>query len=359
VPSLEPSSMTTTSSTRGPAPSGSVGPWRRCDPPWLPRPSGQADRDGAARRAFSAAIAAASGVLPAPGTNGDRAWRRNSRGNSGPGAIGRGSPGGPIPFWLGLSGVGLRSCPCAHRERPRDRPDDAAATSFRTRRPEWTARRGARCQCLTDEQLRAVLRSASSTSGQGGPAMPHVESLRCRVRRTCDVAPLCTCEWCFGPRVAYDYEAIAAGQPCVDRRGQAPSGATDLLPRPHGRRHPARRVDAADQADRLAAKLGLGELWVKDDTRNPTNSFKDRCRRAAKAPSSASRRLPARRRATSPTRSPPTRPRRPQQPCHPRRPRVRQDRHDVRTRNVVLSTATCDVNRLCAESPRVAVGVRT
>jgi threonine synthase len=30
------------------------------------------------------------------------------------------------------------------------------------------------------------------------------------------------------------------------------------------------------RADRLSAELGLGELWVKDDTRNPTNSFKDR-----------------------------------------------------------------------------------
>jgi threonine synthase len=30
------------------------------------------------------------------------------------------------------------------------------------------------------------------------------------------------------------------------------------------------------RADRLAAELGLGEVWVKDDTRNPTNAFKDR-----------------------------------------------------------------------------------
>ena len=30
------------------------------------------------------------------------------------------------------------------------------------------------------------------------------------------------------------------------------------------------------RADRLAAEIGLGELWVKDDTRNPTGSFKDR-----------------------------------------------------------------------------------
>jgi threonine synthase len=30
------------------------------------------------------------------------------------------------------------------------------------------------------------------------------------------------------------------------------------------------------RADRLAAELGLGELWIKDDTTNPTGSFKDR-----------------------------------------------------------------------------------
>ncbi len=30
------------------------------------------------------------------------------------------------------------------------------------------------------------------------------------------------------------------------------------------------------RADRLAAELGLGELWIKDDTGNPTGSFKDR-----------------------------------------------------------------------------------
>ena len=111
--------------------------------------------------------------------------------------------------------------------------------------------------------------------------MAHVEALRCReCGKTFPIAPSYTCEFCFGPlEVAYDREAvkaavsreaIEAGPPSIWR--YAP-----LLPvDPPG--------DATQQvgwtplvrADRLAAELGLGEVWVKDDTRNPTNSFKDR-----------------------------------------------------------------------------------
>lgn len=88
------------------------------------------------------------------------------------------------------------------------------------------------------------------------------------------------CEKCFGPLEAtYDYDAVAAqisrekiesGPPTLWRY-------SDLLP--------AEPVPQADlgagltpliRADRLAAALGLGEVWVKNDTLNPTNSFKDR-----------------------------------------------------------------------------------
>ena len=40
--------------------------------------------------------------------------------------------------------------------------------------------------------------------------MAYVQGLRCReCGREYDIAPIFTCEWCFGPlEVAYDYEAI-------------------------------------------------------------------------------------------------------------------------------------------------------
>jgi len=111
--------------------------------------------------------------------------------------------------------------------------------------------------------------------------MAHVEGLRCReCGRTYEVAPLYTCEYCFGPlEVAYDHDAIAAS---ISRESIA-AGPLSIW-----RYAPMLPVDTPSdvsnqvgftplvRADRLAAELGLGELWVKDDTRNPTNSFKDR-----------------------------------------------------------------------------------
>jgi threonine synthase len=111
--------------------------------------------------------------------------------------------------------------------------------------------------------------------------MAHVHGLQCReCGREYEVAPIFTCEWCFGPlEVTYDYEAIAA----ATSREKIAAGPlsiwryADLLPTD---RNPAVDLGAGFtplvRADRLAAELGLGELWVKNDTVNPTNSFKDR-----------------------------------------------------------------------------------
>jgi threonine synthase len=111
--------------------------------------------------------------------------------------------------------------------------------------------------------------------------MAHVEGLRCReCGRTYEVAPLYTCEWCFGPlEVAYDHEAIAAA---VSRESIAAGPLSiwryaPLLPvDPPSDQSSCVGFTPLVRADRLAGELGLGELWIKDDTRNPTNSFKDR-----------------------------------------------------------------------------------
>ena len=111
--------------------------------------------------------------------------------------------------------------------------------------------------------------------------MAYVQGLRCReCGREYEVAPIFTCEWCFGPlEVSYDYDAIGSA---VSREKIAAGPASiwryaDLLPVDRGH-----AVDLGAgftplvRADRLAAALGLGEVWVKNDTLNPTNSFKDR-----------------------------------------------------------------------------------
>ena len=111
--------------------------------------------------------------------------------------------------------------------------------------------------------------------------MTYVQSLRCReCERTYDIAPIYTCEWCFGPlEVAYDYEAIAAN---ISRESIAAGPETiwryaPLLPvDPPGQSMLPVGWTPLLRADRLASELGLGELWIKDDTRNPTNAFKDR-----------------------------------------------------------------------------------
>ncbi len=111
--------------------------------------------------------------------------------------------------------------------------------------------------------------------------MSHVQSLRCReCGREYEVAPIFTCEWCFGPlEVSYDYDAIAAS---VSREKIAAGPLSiwryaDFLP---VERDPAVDLGAGFtplvRADRLASELGLGEVWIKNDTTNPTNSFKDR-----------------------------------------------------------------------------------
>jgi threonine synthase len=60
-----------------------------------------------------------------------------------------------------------------------------------------------------------------------------------------------------------DFLPLAGAQPAAARRSSSefglPAGCTPLI-----------------RADRLAERLGIGEVWVKNDAHNPTHSFKDR-----------------------------------------------------------------------------------
>jgi threonine synthase len=88
------------------------------------------------------------------------------------------------------------------------------------------------------------------------------------------------CEHCFGPlEVSYDHAQLDPAE--ARRKIQAGSRGiwryADFLPfaeRPRDPLEPG--LTPLVRADRLAERLGLREVWVKNDAANPTHSFKDR-----------------------------------------------------------------------------------
>jgi len=106
-------------------------------------------------------------------------------------------------------------------------------------------------------------------------------TLRCRVCETqYPLDPIGVCARCFGPLdPVYDRDAqrrtvtrasIEAGPPSIWRYA-------DLLPvAAPAEQRLAPGFTPLVEARRLADTLGLGELWLKLDTANPTHSFKDR-----------------------------------------------------------------------------------
>ncbi len=111
--------------------------------------------------------------------------------------------------------------------------------------------------------------------------MTFVTGLTCReCGRGYPAEALHVCDFCFGPlEVAYDLDAVRAriSRQSVEAGPRTIWRWADLLPStPPGEVDLGAGGTPLVRADRLAAELGLGELWVKDDTRNPTGSFKDR-----------------------------------------------------------------------------------
>ena len=108
-----------------------------------------------------------------------------------------------------------------------------------------------------------------------------VQALQCKECR--EAYPLdarYVCERCFGPlEVAYDLSGLDAAE--TRRRIQAGPQSlwryADFLPfaEPPRTGLPV-GLTPLQKAPRLAERLGVREVWVKNDTANPTHSFKDR-----------------------------------------------------------------------------------
>jgi threonine synthase len=125
-------------------------------------------------------------------------------------------------------------------------------------------------------------------------AVSHLECKECKAKYPLEA--LYVCDRCFGPlQVAYDHNGVGAAERTTDigelrRRIQGgPQNIwryADFLPLAGGPPGPSGRLTSRVglpagctpliRADRLAKRLGLREVWVKNDAANPTHSFKDR-----------------------------------------------------------------------------------
>src|SRR5579884_977259 len=113
-------------------------------------------------------------------------------------------------------------------------------------------------------------------------SVPFVRGLKCReCGSQYDKAPVHVCEMCFGPlEVDYDYAAIGQvlTRATIESRPRSMWRYAELLPLDGppavGQ---ATGLTPLVRADRLAKRLGVKEVWVKNDAvSHPTLSFKDR-----------------------------------------------------------------------------------
>ena len=118
----------------------------------------------------------------------------------------------------------------------------------------------------------------------------YVKSLECKeCGTTYELGAHFACDKCFGPLdVIYDFSGVKADEAKRKIQAGPPSiwRYSDFLP---FEKRPQVALDAGltplIKADRLAERLGLEEVYVKNDAANPTHSFKDRvvCVALAKA----------------------------------------------------------------------------
>src|SRR4051794_10184104 len=137
--------------------------------------------------------------------------------------------------------------------------------------------------------MTTVLSTPAPTGGTDAPAtgssgldLGPAVALSCReCGHRIDLGPFYACTECFGPlEVAYEF--TLSGAALKDKIESGPDNIwryAPLLPVPAdvaGTRNMNPGSTKLIRADNLARELGMKTLWVKDDSGNPTHSFKDR-----------------------------------------------------------------------------------
>ncbi|MDX6366722.1 MAG: threonine synthase [Nocardioidaceae bacterium] len=129
--------------------------------------------------------------------------------------------------------------------------------------------------------MSTTVESAPATTGATPTTRPfgHARCLVCReCRAEIALGPFYACPDCFGPlEVGYDFpsvtrESVAAGPNNIWRYADLLPVRPDIASIPNMEPGMTRLL----KADNLARELGIKTLWVKDDSGNPTHSFKDR-----------------------------------------------------------------------------------
>jgi threonine synthase len=122
-----------------------------------------------------------------------------------------------------------------------------------------------------------VTETATTTPREG--AFGSARALSCReCGHELALGPHYACPECFGPlEIAYDFGTVTraqieAGPPNIWRYQPLLPVPTDIAQSPNTEPGYTRLL----RANNLGRELGIDTLWVKDDSTNPTNSFKDR-----------------------------------------------------------------------------------
>ena len=125
----------------------------------------------------------------------------------------------------------------------------------------------------------STLVSETTTTTHREGAFGSARALSCReCGHEVALGPHYACPECFGPlEIAYDFGTVTraqieSGPRNIWRYQPLLPVPTDISESPNTEPGYTRLL----RADNLARELGLEKLWVKDDSTNPTNSFKDR-----------------------------------------------------------------------------------